>query len=448
MAHWLLDRLGEFKERPALIWRERELSYAELLALVDRWREELRARDVRPGESVAMIGDYSPNTCALMIALIEHGGISVPLTPAGKDNTEFLDIAEVSAVIEFAGDDGWQLQRREVKQAAHPLLAGLRERKEPGLVVFSTGSTGKSKAILHSFERVLGKFERRRRSLRTLVFLLLDHFGGINTLLSILTSGGAAISISERTAEAICGAIQRHRVEVLPTSPTFLNMLLMSGVYRKFELSSLSLITYGTEPMPATTLQRLHEAFPSLTLKQTYGLTETGVLPTHSRDSASLWVKAGGEGFETKVVNHVLWIRSRSAMLGYLNHPSPFDAEGWFNTHDVVEQDGEYIRIIGRTSEIINVGGEKVYPAEVESVLMQMDNIRDVTVRGKSNPVTGTVVAASVSLLSPEEPVALKRRMQEFCKARGFPRHKIPMFVEVVDEQQYGARFKKMRGPA
>src|SRR6185369_16038370 len=100
--------------------------------------------------------------------------------------------------------------------------------------------------------------------------------------------------------------------------------------------------------------------------------------------------------------NDTLWIRSSWAMLGYLNAPSPFDDEGWFNTGDLVETDGEYVRILGRKSDIINVGGQKVYPAEVESVVLEMDNIVDAIVTGRPSPVTGHVVVAKVLLRVPE----------------------------------------------
>ncbi|MEX3935792.1 hypothetical protein AB4Y32_29015 [Paraburkholderia phymatum] len=122
-------------------------------------------------------------------------------------------------------------------------------------------------------------------------------------------------------------------------------------------------------------------------LKQTYGLSELGILPTRSKGSGSLWMKLGTEGFEHRIADDVLWIRSATAMLGYLNAPSPFDDEGWFNTGDVVETDGEYVPALGRRSEIVNVGGEKVYPGEVESTLLAAGNARDVTVSGRPTPV-------------------------------------------------------------
>ena len=71
-------------------------------------------------------------------------------------------------------------------------------------------------------------------------------------------------------------------------------------------------------------------------------------------------------------------------------------SDGWFNTGDSVEVDGEWLRILGRKSEIINVGGEKVYPAEVENVLHEVENIRDAAVIGRANPISGQVVLARV----------------------------------------------------
>ena len=79
-------------------------------------------------------------------------------------------------------------------------------------------------------------------------------------------------------------------------------------------------------------------------------------------------------------------------------HAAVCPQASWLNTGDEVEVDGEYIRILGRRSEIINVGGQKVYPAEVESVLLQMDDIEDVTVRGESNPIVGNIVVARVNV--------------------------------------------------
>ena len=181
----------------------------------------------------------------------------------------------------------------------------------------------------------------------------------MNTLFHVLCHGGTAITAGSRSPDAICAAIQTHRIQLLPTTPTFIRMLLISEAIKRYDLSSLEVVTYGTEPMPENTLAHACSALPRVRFKQTYGLSELGIMATRSRDARSIWLKLGGPGFEHKIVEQTLWIRSASAMLGYLNAPSPFDSDGWFNTQDFVEVDGEYVRILGRRTELINVGGEK-----------------------------------------------------------------------------------------
>lgn len=94
-------------------------------------------------------------------------------------------------------------------------------------------------------------------------------------------------------------------------------------MYKKFDLSSLQTVTYGTEVMPESTLKRFHALYPNIKLQQTYGLSEVGILRSKSKSSDSLWVKVGGEGFETRIVDGLLEIKAKSAMLGYLNAPVP-----------------------------------------------------------------------------------------------------------------------------
>ena len=124
--------------------------------------------------------------------------------------------------------------------------------------------------------------------------------------------------------------------------------------------------------MLESTLVRCQKLFPHVKLQQTYGLSEVGILRSKSKNSDSVWLKVGGDGFQTRIVNNMLQIKAYSAMLGYLNAPSPFTEEGWLETGDLVESDGDYIRILGRQSEIINVGGEKVYPVEVENIIFRL----------------------------------------------------------------------------
>lgn len=441
---WFLERLAPRGEQQAFIWADRAYSYAWLAQEIGAWQERLKQEGILPGQVVAIHGDYSPALSALLLALVANRNIAVPLSSASAENQDqFAELAQVEVAFHFQPDDSWQIQRSN-RAVTHELLLALRQRGNPGLVLFSSGSTGKSKGILHDMSLLLAKFQKPRPALRTVALLLLDHIGGINTLLHTLANGGTLITPTGRTPGEVCAAVERHRAELLPASPTFLNLLLVAEAYQHYDLSSLKLVTYGTEVMPEAILQRLRQALPGVTLAQTYGLSELGILRAKSRSSDSLWVKVGGEGVETKVVDGLLWIRTQSAMLGYLNAPSPFDEEGWFNTGDRVQQDGEYLRILGRESDWINVGGVKVYPAEVESVLLEMENLLDATVYGENHPLTGQIVAARIRLAAPEELASLKRRIRAHCSGRLEP-YKIPINVTITEQPDHSARFKKQR---
>ena len=354
-----------------------------------------------------------------------------------------MAIAEVEWVITIDEQDQMSVARTQVT-AGHEYFHRLRDLAHPGLVLFSSGSTGKSKAAVHDMLNILEKFQVPRHRLRTISFLLYDHIGGINTMLYTLANGGCLVTVDQRTPDGVLAAVERHRVELLPTSPTFLNLVLISDAYARHDLSSLRTVTYGTEPMPETTLHRFHTLFPQITLTQTYGLSEVGILRSKSKSSDSLWVKIGGEGFETRVVDRILHIKARSSMLGYLNAPSPFTADGWFITGDEVEVDGEYFRILGRKSEIINVGGQKVYPAEVESVLQEIHGVREATVFAESNAITGQMVCANVTLDDSVDAAAFPRQAKLHCRTR-LELFKVPVKIRVVGAPQHGARFKKMR---
>jgi acyl-CoA synthetase (AMP-forming)/AMP-acid ligase II len=221
--------------------------------------------------------------------------------------------------------------------------------------------------------------------------------------------------------------------------------VLLSEAHQRHDLSSLELITYGTEPMPESTLRRFHELFPHLQLTQTYGLSEVGILRSKSRSSDSLWVRVGGEGYETRVVDEMLQIRSASAMLGYLNAPSPFTDDGWFMTGDRVLVDGEWIRFLGRASERINVGGEKVFPAEVENVILELEDVAEVTVHGAKHAIMGEVVSAVVRPRPGAALEALPLAIKQHCVAR-LERFKVPVKIAIEDEPLHTERFKKRRG--
>jgi len=440
---WLLERMKVNAEADCIVWKGNIFSYADVLRKIESCKKMLAKRGISQGSIVSLIGDYSPYSISLLLALIENKNVVLPLSSISFGEKQyFLEVSQTQIVIEVKEDE-YEIDKINSK-VNNPLLVKLVTEKKPGLVLFTSGSTGKPKGILHDFYTLLEKYTAPRHTFRSIVFLLMDHIGGINTLFYQLSNHGTIITVEKRDIDTVCRAIQDFRAELLPVSPTFLNLLLISETYKRYDLTSLKMITYGTEVMPEITLKRANEAFPNVNFLQTYGLSELGILRSKSMSSDSLFVKVGGEGYETKVKNRTLWIRGRLSMLGYLNAPSPFDEDGWFDTGDVVEQEGEFLKFLGRTSEMINAGGQKVYPTEVEDVVSQMDGVTDVVVHGEKNPLIGSMVVAVVRLATNETESEFKERMRAYCKSK-LANYKIPVKVIISKNDLYTTRFKKIR---
>lgn len=438
---FLYERFLENPEKDAVISSSGTITYGELHERCSQATHWLKDHNIESGSIVAVRADFSPLSIAMFLALIEHGCIVVPISYAVKNREEYYRIAQVEAIIETS--DEYKLIPTG-HDHDHELLRTLTRDRLPGLILFSSGTTGKSKASVHNFIPLLEKFQVTRPIPRTITFMLFDHIGGVNTLLAILSSTGTVITIADRAPETVFEAVQKYGVELLPTTPSFLNLAMISRAWEKFDISSLKTVTYGTEPMPEHTLKSFNRLFPDIRLKQTYGLSEIGIMRSKSKSSDSLWMKIGGEGFALSIRDGILWVKAKSSMLGYLNAPSPFDEEGWFNTGDRVVTNGEWVRILGRDSEIINVGGQKVYPAEVESAIAALDNIRDVTVKGVKNPILGSVVSAEL-ILDQDEPLpALKNRIRRELRDK-IESYKIPVHIKVSTDFAISSRYKKVR---
>lgn len=235
----------------------------------------------------------------------------------------------------------------------------------------------------------LGRYQTPRPGLKTVNFLLFDHIGGINTLLHTLYNKGQVIVPEERTPTGVLKAMKDHGAELLPTSPTFIRLLLMAHADEMASLTTLKLITYGTEMMDDSTLSWLARVMPDVGIRQTYGMSELGILRIRTKARDSRWMEVGGEGVEIRVVDNVLQIKSESKMIGYMNAPSPFDKEGWYDTKDIVEVDGSWLKITGRTSDVISIGGIKVLPEEIERAALLHSDVILAKAIGKKNPITG-----------------------------------------------------------
>lgn len=445
--HWLFTKLSMFHDRKAIIYKDKNIGYSELLESCNQWIDTFSKHSIKSGEAIGVCGDFNPNMSTLFLALILNKNIIVPVTSfTPLTQNKFYDLAQINHVIEIKSDGQniTTLKRKAIPAQYETLKA----KNQSGLVLFSSGTTGENKAVVLNIEALISKFRYQTNKRTRLAFLSIDHLGGFDTMLGALATGEILIIPENRTPKTICQLIQRHKVELLPTTPTFLNLLLTSNCYQQYNLDCLQCITYSSEPMGEITLNKLKRCFPHAIFKQAYGLSELGVIPTKSLQENSLWFKIRND-IPYKIIENTLYLKAKSCMLGYLNATNNIDKEGWFNTGDKVKSkvvdDEIYIRILGRQSEIINVGGEKVYPAEVEDIVQQLPFILDAYVYGKKNPVTGEIVAIKINVLpSYLHDKSLEMKIRKFCKDKLEP-YKIPQFIEIEEEPLYSKRFKKKR---
>jgi len=418
-------------------------TYRELAEQTEKY-SELVSKKIPKGAIVTILSDYSFDAVAMFIALYRNKNIIVPVTTKNKMEAK-LRIDESFSCFVIKLNETPEIEETANK-GSHPLIESIREKGSSGLIFFSSGSTGKPKAMIHNLDKLAKHYEGKKgKKMTFMVFLMFDHIGGMNTLLNCISMGAAIVIPESRGVFEVCGLIEKHKVKVLPTSPTFLNLLLLNDAHKRHDLSCLRMITYGTEPMPESLLKKLRETFPRIRLLQTFGTSETGIATTSSLSSDSLYMKLEDSNVEHKIVNGELWLKSSTQILGYLNaEMESFTDDGWFMTGDLAEEKDGYIIIKGRYKEIINVGGEKVLPSEVESVLLNMQEIADCMVYGIQNAITGQIVAVDVVLSSDMGKSEAKRTIKRYCSERLEP-YKVPVKINLVERTNFGDRFKKIR---
>jgi acyl-coenzyme A synthetase/AMP-(fatty) acid ligase len=442
---WLNAHIQELNEKKAITDQFGSFSYAQLHQQTLQYKS-LLDQSVADCQVVTILSDYNFYSVALFLALLEKKTVIVPIASAKSEEIERrLNVVSSHAIIRLDKDLLSVDHNSNVK--LHTMVQSLVVSKQAGLVLFSSGSTGEPKAMIHNLDNLVNSYQGKKiKNLNILVFLMFDHIGGLNTLLNTLAMGARIILPVNRNPEYIASLIEEYQVHVLPTSPTFLNMMLMAKVQDKYNLKSLKMITYGTEPMLESLLLKLKSALPKTKLLQTFGTSETGITQTSSRSSGSLEMKLDGTNTQYKIVEGELWLKSKTQVMGYLNASmESFSKDGWFKTGDLVEElAGGYLRIKGRAKEVINVGGEKVLPTEVESIVLEVEGVADCTAYGAKNAIIGQMVAVQVVLEDGVDKKEAKILIRKHCKQK-LDSYKIPAKFEFVEQTDFSERFKKKR---
>lgn len=317
--------------------------------------------------------------------------------------------------------------------------------------VATSGTTGEPKLARHTIQALLGRIRQPAANhLRPRWLFTYDPatFGGLQVLLTALVSGAEILTLTRPTAAALAAQALQFNPTHISGTPTFWRAFLQVLGDRATSLS-LEQITLGGEIADQAILDRLKRAFPGAAVSHIYASTEAGALFAVRDGLAGFpasWLETGIDGVQLRISDGILHVQSPRAMLAYLNAESPGERpqDPWLITGDLVERTGDRVLFRGRQDLVINVGGMKVRPEEVEQALLALPEVAEARVYGISNPVTGMLVAAEIVPAGPDGEDLARHSILLQLRARMAP-HKVPRILKFVASISVSAAGKKGR---
>jgi acyl-coenzyme A synthetase/AMP-(fatty) acid ligase len=304
-------------------------------------------------------------------------------------------------------------------------------------VLLTSGTTGPPKLVVHSRAGLTGAIAALRAGEAPPVwgtFYDIRRYGGLQILLrALLGAGSLVLSDAKEPVGDHLARLGRRGVTHLSGTPSQWRRALMSTAIGAIAPSYVRL---SGEIADQAVLDALRRAFPDARIGHAYASTEAGVgfEVTDGREGFPAAFLDGGGPVAMKVVDGSLRLRSGRTATGYVNGAALADAEGFVDSGDMVERRGERCYFAGRRGGIVNVGGLKVHPEEVEAALNRHQAVRMSLVKARPSPITGALVVADVVLADASAPgnePALKRDIVAFCRA-ALPPHKVPAQIRFV----------------
>ncbi len=316
-------------------------------------------------------------------------------------------------------------------------------------VLFTSGTTGRPKMVCHSLQSLTGPLDDGLQVMRGAVwstFYDVRRYGGLQILLRALLGGGSMVLSSAREPVGdFLARAGRRGVTHISGTPSHWRRALMSGAAGRMAPRYVRL---SGEVADQAILDQLKQTFPKADVAHAFASTEAGVA-FDVRDGragfpASYIDQPGGKA-EMRVVDGTLRIRSQRTASRYLGQAAlPGDDQGFIDTGDMVERVGDRYYFVGRREGVINVGGQKVHPEEVEAVINRHPGVQMARVHARKSPITGAVVAAEVVLRDGATLDDLREEILRLCRET-LPAHKVPVSLRAVPSLPVGPAGKLLR---
>ncbi len=319
-----------------------------------------------------------------------------------------------------------------------------------GVLIATSGTTGSAKVARHQFEKLLGRIPQTRALRWDARWLLTYHpvsFAGLQVILTALANAAPLIAVQNGSINGICEAALRNSPTHASGTPTFWRAFLLTLGSEAAKIP-LKQITLGGEAVDQPILDQLQKAFPSARISHIYASTEAGALFSVTDGRAGFpakWLENGIEGVRLRIRDGSLEVVSPRATLGYVGGQSlNITEDGWLITGDLVKREADRVLFCGRADDMINVGGAKVMPEEVENALRTLPFVEEIRVFGRPNPIVGALVCADIVLNANMTEPEARGAILRFASER-LERHKVPRVLNFVAQMPVNASGKKTR---
>ncbi|MBO0710545.1 MAG: long-chain fatty acid--CoA ligase [Acetobacteraceae bacterium] len=419
-------------------------------------RSALSQREALRGASVLL---RTQSQLTTSVGLLELDGLArrIVLCPPDLD-TRYLPAviadAEATAVVSDRPPDDTALTGLRPNMIGAPSEACSRDEEALATewIMFTSGTTGRPKMVVHSLRSLTAAITPAASPPETVwsTFYDIRRYGGLQILLRALVGGGSIVlSSAAEPAGAFVERASAANVSHISGTPSHWRRATLSPSVAGF---APGYVRMSGEAADQAIIDKLHEVFPGAQVAHAFATTEAGVGFEVGDGSAGFPDTYIGlrRGVEISVVDGTLRIRSPGNATGYLGAEagSFFDADGFVDTKDVVERRGDRYHFVGRRDGVINVGGLKVHPEEVEAVINRHPSVHLSLVRARRSPIVGAIVIAEVVLDKAIEEragsKALENEILNACRAV-LPLHKVPAAIHFVPALALGPAGKLVR---
>ena len=457
LTQWLRRHVAERGDKPAIVWGGGTLTWRQLSDRVLRLAAGLHQKGIGHGDVVAI---QLPNTPEFLIAHLAINRLGAVLCTVHMPYRG----AEIEAILAHSGAKLFltaampfsQLEAREPLPDSHPEP----DSRDAFLLLYTSGTTASPKGVPHAYRTMLGnsrngaKEHQLTAESRVLCAAPLSHLYGLYSLHCAWSVGACTILLPAFKPDELAQMVETHKPTALWGGPAHVAACRNAGLFEKHDWSSLRLAIVSGSMAPPGLVREFAAKLPKCAVTQLWGMTELqAALYTRPADGTEAAATSAGRpspGTKVRIAEDgELQVKGPLTFAGYYENDeanrNAFTDDGWFRSGDLAERRGEYYAITGRIKDVINRGGVKFNPADVEALRDSHPKILQSAIVPMPDPVLGEKACAFVTV----RPGAGEPTLAELCEyllAKHIAKNKLPERVVVVDEMPLTPTRKIIKG--